>query len=125
MPSAPSPPGQIGLVARVPPAGVSRATVSIHVRAEGIDRARVRVTLDGNAAALDPAARHEEDGALFKVSGVVPGTHTLLVAAPGYQPARRIVQLSPGESAKVTVTLQLQARLPVAPRTIPPRTQTP
>lgn len=70
-----------------------KATGSLVVSGTGVED---RVSVDGKSYGSSPAT----------ISGLLPGEHTLVVEAPGYQTATRTVRVSPGPAQGIKVALE-------------------
>lgn len=98
-------------------AGCGRAETLVHVEAGAIERVDLRVLDPGGTLDLTGAP----PGALIRVDGtgvgelpwsgeVGCGAHTLEVAAPGFAPLRRTVEVPAGDVASVKIELVLEPR---------------
>jgi PEGA domain len=73
------------------------------------------VTLDGRDAGVTP----------LSLSGVPPGSHTMVVSHAGYADYRTDLVISAGERREISAVLQPLATTPSNPVTVPPMTASP
>jgi hypothetical protein len=73
------------------------------------------VTLDGRTAGVTP----------LMISGIPPGSHTLVVTQDGYSDYRTDLVISGGEKREISAVLQPLTATPSNPETLPPATASP